>query len=53
MPAVEYLTGEPERAARYVAAFEDARSKRRGIHSGEWVEPKQWRRGERLACARR
>jgi micrococcal nuclease len=53
VPAVEYLKREPERAARYVAAFEDARSKGRGIHSGEWVEPKQWRRGERLACERR
>lgn len=53
VPAVEYLTREPERAARYVAAFEDARKAGRGIHSGEWVEPKQWRRGERLACERR
>ena len=50
VPAVEYLKRDPERATRYVAAFEDARVHRRGIHSGEWIEPSRWRRGARLAC---
>lgn len=53
VPAVEYLKRDPERATRYVAAFEDARAHRRGIHSGEWIEPARWRRGARLACEMR
>lgn len=53
VPAVEYLKRDPERATRYVAAFEDARAHRRGIHSGEWIEPARGRRGARLACERR
>lgn len=53
VPAVEYLKRDPKRATRYVSAFEDARAHRRGIHSGEWIEPARWRRGARLACERR
>lgn len=53
VPAVKYLKSDPERATRYVAAFEEARSHGRGIHSGEWIDPEKWRRGERLACERR
>ena len=53
VPATKYLKNDPERATRYVEAFEDSRRHGRGIHSGEWIEPEKWRRGERLACARR
>ena len=53
VPATKYLKNDPETATRYVEAFEDARRHGRGIHSGEWIEPEKWRRGERLACERR
>lgn len=33
----------------YAGEEEEARSKRRGIHRGEFVEPWNWRAGERLA----
>lgn len=53
VPATKYLKSDPDRATRYVEAFEDARRHGRGIHSGEGIEPEKWRRGERLACERR
>jgi micrococcal nuclease len=53
VPATKYLKSDPERATRYVEALEDARRHGRGVHSGEWIEPEKWRRGERLACERR
>ncbi len=35
----------------YVAEENEARSHRRGIHRGDFIEPWDWRRGERLAGA--
>ena len=46
VPVTRYIRHDPQRAARYLAAV----GARRGIHSGQYVEPEQWRRGERLAC---
>lgn len=53
VPDTRYLDREPARAARYMAAYEDARTNRRGAHAGTWIDPQKWRRGERLACERR
>ena len=36
-------------AEDYVAQEEQARSDKRGIHRGEFIEPWNWRRGERIA----
>lgn len=33
----------------YVDAEEQARSNKRGVHRGEYIEPWNWRRGERIA----
>ena len=38
-----------EFSSDYVAEEAEARANRRGIHRGEFVEPADWRRGERLA----
>jgi endonuclease YncB( thermonuclease family) len=53
LPATSYLRGDPERAQRYVAAFETAASKHAGAHAGFFIDPAKWRRGERLTCERR
>ena len=53
VPATQYLRGDPQRAARYVAAAEQARSAGRGAYAGEFIDPARWRRGERLACEAR
>jgi endonuclease YncB( thermonuclease family) len=50
IPVTGYLKGQPEQARRYIAAYEAARSARRGPHAGSFIEPARWRRGERLAC---
>lgn len=52
VPVTKYLKADPGRAANYMAAYEQARTNRRGAHAGEWIEPEKWRRGERLACER-
>lgn len=52
IPQSQFLRTEPDRAARYSAAFSDAKRRRAGAHSGTWIEPVAWRRGQRLACER-
>lgn len=52
IPEAQYLRGDPRRAARYAAAFSRARAVNAGAHAGRWIEPNQWRRGERLQCER-
>ena len=46
----EYL--RPELAPAYLAAEREARTVRRGLWAGRFVEPSKWRRGERLSCER-
>ena len=41
-----------ELRASYLAAETEARTARRGIWAGDFIEPAKWRRGERLACER-
>lgn len=53
VPVTRYLNRDPARAGRYMAAYEEARTRRRGAHAGTWIDPEKWRRGERLACERR
>nr|WP_209308685.1 thermonuclease family protein [Sphingomonas corticis] len=53
VPATRYLGDYRARAARYMEAYEEARTGRRGVHAGAWIDPEKWRRGERLACERR
>lgn len=53
VPVTRYLTRDQDRAARYMAAYEQARTGRRGAHAGTWIEPEKWRRGERLSCEHR
>jgi endonuclease YncB( thermonuclease family) len=53
VPAVSYLKDDPERAQRYVAAYERAVGRHDGVHAGYFIDPAKWRRGERLTCERR
>ena len=48
VPAPEFLKRDPERARRYTAAFDTAAASRIGIHGGEFIEPRLWRKGSRL-----
>ncbi|WP_242121374.1 thermonuclease family protein [Sphingomonas lacusdianchii] len=50
LPATDFLTADPERATRYVAAYDRAVSRHAGAHAGFFIEPAKWRRGERLSC---
>lgn len=50
LPATDFLKADPERATRYVAAYDRAVSRHAGAHAGFFIEPARWRRGERLAC---
>jgi endonuclease YncB( thermonuclease family) len=52
IPQPQFLKGDPDRAARYSAAFATAQRRRVGALVGEWIPPAQWRRGRRLACER-
>ncbi len=52
VPATKYLRSDPDRAGRYMSAYEDARTNKRGAHAGAWIDPEKWRRGERLTCER-
>ncbi|MDF0491488.1 thermonuclease family protein [Sphingomonas sp. H39-1-10] len=52
IPDAQYLRGDPQRAKRYAAAFSQAKASRAGALSGRWIEPLNWRRGERLQCER-
>lgn len=53
VPATSYLKGDPERAQRYVAAYDKAERQRLGAHAGYFIDPAKWRRGERLSCEAR
>jgi endonuclease YncB( thermonuclease family) len=53
VPATSYLKGDPERAQRYVAAYESAEARHAGVHAGYFIDPAKWRRGERLSCESR
>ncbi|CAH0354506.1 hypothetical protein SPH9361_03058 [Sphingobium sp. CECT 9361] len=53
VPEAQYLRTDPRRAARYAAAFSQAKDARAGALAGHWIEPSNWRRGERLQCERR
>ena len=50
VPAASYLKNDPERAERYVAAYERAEANHAGVHAGYFTDPNKWRRGERLSC---
>jgi endonuclease YncB( thermonuclease family) len=52
VPEAQYLRGDPRRAARYEAAFAQAKARKTGALAGRWIEPSKWRRGERLQCER-
>lgn len=43
-----YLPDELRMA--YLAAEDEAKAAKRGMWQGEFIEPRLWRRGERLAC---
>jgi len=53
VPATSYLKSDPERAQRYLAAYENAEARHLGVHAGYFIDPAKWRRGERLACESR
>jgi micrococcal nuclease len=50
VPATQYLTNDQTRAQRYLAAFAEAKAAKRGAHSGAWIMPSAWRKGQRLGC---
>ena len=50
VPATQYLTSDQARAQSYLDAFADAKAAKRGAHSGAWITPSAWRRGQRLGC---
>ena len=52
LPETDFLDRDPDRARRYVAAFDRAVARRAGAHAGYYIQPSKWRRGERLACER-
>ncbi|OYW87786.1 MAG: nuclease [Sphingobium sp. 32-64-5] len=52
VPEAQYLQGDPSRAARYQAAFAQAKAARAGAFAGTWLGPSRWRHGERLRCER-
>ena len=53
VPATSYLKNDPERAQRYLAAYENAVARHAGVHAGYFIDPAKWRRGERLSCESR
>ena len=53
VPATSYLKSDPERAQRYLAAYENAEARHAGVHAGYFIDPAKWRRGERLSCEAR
>lgn len=53
VPATSYLKSDPERAQRYLAAYEKAEARHAGVHAGYFIDPTKWRRGERLSCEAR
>lgn len=50
VPETGYLTSDQARARTYLAAFAEARAAKRGAHSGTWIMPSAWRKGQRLGC---
>jgi len=52
VPRPQYLTHDSDRRARYEAAFADAKTAKAGALAGEWIDPADWRKGERLTCER-
>lgn len=52
IPEAGYLRDDPTRAARYHAAFVQAKASGAGALTGRWLEPARWRRGDRLQCER-
>jgi micrococcal nuclease len=50
VPETLYLTNDRARAQHYLAAFAEAKAAKRGAHSGAWIKPSAWRRGQRLGC---
>ncbi|MEG3168097.1 thermonuclease family protein [Sphingomonas sp. LB3N6] len=53
VPATSYLKSDPERAQRYLAAYENAEARHAGVHAGYFIDPAKWRHGERLSCEAR
>ena len=53
VPATSYLKNDPERAKRYLAAYENAEARHAGVHAGYFIDPAKWSRGERLSCEAR
>lgn len=50
VPETQYLANDNARAQNYLAAFAEAKAAKRGAHSGAWVMPSAWRKGQRLDC---
>lgn len=48
-----FLDQRPNLRERYLAAEANAKRNGRGLHSGRFLKPWRWRRGERLACEQR
>lgn len=52
VPATSFLKRDPDRATRYVDAYNRAARAHAGVHAGFFIDPAKWRRGERLSCER-
>lgn len=53
VPRTQYLRSEPDRARIYTEAYQKARTGRAGAHAGRWIDPQDWRTGQRLSCEAR
>lgn len=53
VPATSFLKNDPDRASRYVAAYDRALKARAGAHASYFLDPAKWRHGERLSCEAR
>ena len=52
VPRPHFLAHDSDRRARYEAAFAEAKTAKAGALAGEWIDPADWRKGERLTCER-
>jgi micrococcal nuclease len=50
VPRPGFLQNDPDRLRRYQGAYEAARAGHDGVHAGHWIDPADWRKGQRLAC---
>ncbi|RZF63237.1 thermonuclease family protein [Sphingomonas populi] len=52
VPRPGFLDHDPDRRARYLAAFAAAQEAKAGAMMGQWIDPAKWRKGDRLSCER-